>query len=420
MNRLNANLDEKFSALIGDSGVKVPGLGVIIYKGGVETYANFFGNRKLGEKNLPVTRDTKFRVASLSKQFTIFTILQLIEQGKLNLDEDVSTYLNFSLRNPRYPEIKITPRMLASHTSSIRDGKIYSIPPKFGLQEFFTPRGKFYEDGAHFGIEPPEKFFSYCNLNYGILGTIIEAVTGKRFDIYQRENILAQLETRADYVVGNLPRKDFELLGTTYQKKNSAGIWDEFGAWYGKADDYSRQPARETIYLQNAYAENFCGTYNLNDYEVGTNATIFSPQGGLLISFEELTHAMEMILNGGKYHGRKILTEESLAEMFKPQWIFDAKKNNGDTYGGVMLSYGLGEYQIDGKSTARLFKRHEINLVGHTGIAFGLIAGMFFRAGTKDAYLYIANGHCISEDDDPRSKGKFSGNYIWEEKIFNA
>lgn len=410
-------MDKNFSALIGNDGVKVLGLGVIIYKDGVQVYEKFLGSRKLGEKNLPVTRYTKFRVASLSKQFTIFTVMQLVEQGKINLDEDVSKYLDFNLRNPRYPKVKITPRMLASHTSSIRDGKIYSIPPNFSLQEFFQPRGKFWENGAHFGIETPTEFFSYCNLNYGILGTIIECVTGKRFDVYQRENILSQLDTRADYVVGNLPREDFELLGTTYEKKNSSGQWDEFGAWYGKADNYQRQPARETINLQNAYAENFCGTYSLRDYEVGTNATIFSPQGGLRISFEELTHAMEMILNGGKYRGRKILSEESLTEMFKRQWIFDAKKNNGDTYGGVMLSYGLGEYQIDGESTARLCKNHAINFVGHTGIAFGLLSGMFFRAGTKDAYLYVLNGHCIDEDNDPRSKGKFSANYIWEEKI---
>ena len=418
---MNKNiLDEKFSDMIGDSGTKVSGLGVIIYKDGVEVYANFFGSRKLDKKNLPVTRDTKFRVASLSKQFTIFTIMQLVERGKINLDEDVSKYLGFNLRNPRYPRIKITPRMLASHTSSIRDGKIYSIPPNFSLQEFFLPTGKFFEDGAHFGIELPEKFFTYCNLNYGILGTIIENVTGKRFDIYQRENILSQLDTRADYVVGNLPREDFELLGTTYEKKNFSGHWDEFGAWYGKADDYAEQPARDTIYLQNPYAENFCGTYDLRDYKVGTNATIFSPQGGLRISFEELTHAMEMILNGGKYHGRKILSAESLAEMFKPQWIYDVKKNNGDTCGGVMLSYGLGEYQIDGKSSARLCKSHEINFVGHTGVAFGLLSGMFFRADTKDAFLYIINGHCIDEDNDPRAKGNFSNNYFWEENLIGS
>ena len=396
-------MDEIFSALIGNSGVKVTGLGVVVYKDGAEVYEKFLGSRKLGEKNLPVTRDTKFRIASLSKQFTIFTIMQLVEQGKINLDEDVSKYLGFDLRNPNFPDEKITTRMLASHTSSIRDGKIYSIPPNFSLTEFFKVDGKFYEGGAHFGVEPPKIFFTYSNLNYGILGTIIECVTGKRFDIYQRENILAQLDTRADYVVGNLSPKDFEMLGTLYFK-NCA-----------KSDDYLNQPARDTISLQNPYAEDFCGTYDLKNYKVGTNATIFSPQGGLRISFEELTHAMQMILNGGKYRGQKILSEKSLAEMFKPQWIYNG--HNGDTCGGVMLSYGLGEYQIDGKSTARLCKNHEINFVGHTGIAFGLLAGMFFRADLKDAFLYVINGHYIDEDNDPRAKGKFSGNYIWEEII---
>ena len=398
-------MDKIFSSLIGNSGIKVSGLGVIIYKNGVQVYEKFCGSRK---KNLPVTRDTKFRVASLSKQFTIFTIMQLVEQGKINLDDDVNKYLDFNLRNPRYPDVPISIRMLASHTSSIRDGKIYSTPPNFSLAEFFMPNGKFYEGGAHFGAEPPEKFFTYCNLNYGILGTIIEVVTGKRFDIYQRENILSQLNTQADYVVGNLPKKDFELLGTLYANEN-------FKTHY---DDYAEQPARDTISLQNPYAENFCETFNLRDYEVGKNATIFSPQGGLRISFEELTHAMEMILNGGKYRGRKILSEKSLAEMFKPQWIFNG--HNGDTCGGVMLSYGLGEYQIDGKTTARLCKNHEINFVGHTGIAFGLLAGMFFRADSRDAFLYIINGHCIYEDNNPLAKGKFSGNYIWEEIISDA
>ena len=80
-------MDEIFSALIGNSGVKVTGLGVVVYKDGAEVYEKFLGSRKLGEKNLPVTRDTKFRIASLSKQFTIFTIMQLVEQGKINLDE---------------------------------------------------------------------------------------------------------------------------------------------------------------------------------------------------------------------------------------------------------------------------------------------------------------------------------------------
>ena len=395
--------------------VNFPGLGFIIYKDGNEIFSKFEGRRRL-DKNLPVTRDTKFRVASISKQFTIFSVMQLVERGKLNLDEDIGKYLGFELRNPKVPAVPITARILASHTSSLRDGKIYSIPPTFGVEEFFKRDGKFFEDGEHFGNEPPEKFFTYCNLNYGILGTLIECVTGKRFDIYQRENILSELDTRADYVVSNLPQKDFNLLGTLYQKKNPNGHWDEFGEWYGKMDDYKGiQPARETLNLQNPYAENFCSDYNLRDYKIGTNATIFSPQGGLRISFEELGHAMQMILNGGTFRGRKILSEKSLAEMFKPQWIYNPYEKNGDTCGGVMLSYGLGEYQVDGKTSARLIKNRVINFVGHTGIAFGCIAGFFVNK--RNGFLYVANGHEV-DLDAPQSAGKFSANYIHEEKIF--
>ncbi|MBR6013796.1 MAG: beta-lactamase family protein [Selenomonadaceae bacterium] len=80
------------------------------------------GKRNI-EKNLPVTEQTKFRVASVSKMFTMFGIMKLVDEGKINLDEDVSKYLGFELKNPNFPDEKITVRMLASHTSTIRDGK---------------------------------------------------------------------------------------------------------------------------------------------------------------------------------------------------------------------------------------------------------------------------------------------------------
>ena len=96
-------------------------------------------------------------------------------------------------------------RMLASHTSSLRDGKVYSIPPQVSVQEFFKPAGKFYENVDHFAPkgEEPGKFFAYCNLNYGVLGTIIEKITGERFDKYQKKHILRQLDIKADYLPGN-------------------------------------------------------------------------------------------------------------------------------------------------------------------------------------------------------------------------
>ena len=411
-------MENFFESLIGDSGSKVPGLGVIIFKDGAEFYSNFLGRRVI-DKNFskPVTRQTRFRAASVSKMFTVFTILQLVEQGKINLDADASNYLNFTLRNINFPNEKISVRMLASHTSSLRDGKIYSIPPNFGIEEFFKVDGKFYEGGAHFAKE--KNFFTYSNLNFGILGTIIENVTGVRFDIYQKKNILAQLETRADYVPANLSCAEFENLGAIYQKKNPAGVWNEFGDWYSKADDFKNiQPPTDTISLQNPYNENFQQVYNLKNYKIGTNATIFSPQGGLRISFEELANTLEMLINGGTFRGKKILGKNSFAEMLTPQWIYNG--NNGDTSGGVFLSYGLGIYFIDGASGNRFFKNHEINLVGHSGAAFGMLSGIFFAPKTKTGFIYMMNGEAMEEDNDARSLGKFSSNYIWEENILAA
>ena len=413
------NSDKNFSAMIGDCGTKVPGLGVIIFRGGKEIFSAFHGRRDIAA-NKPVTRHTRFRAASVSKIFTIFAVMQLVERGKLNLDDDAGKYLGFELRNPNQPQKKISIRLLASHTSSLRDGKIYSIPPAYGVEEFFSPRGAFWEDGAHFAPhnEKIGEYFTYSNLNYGLLGTIVERVTGQRFDIFQRENLFRQLDINADYLPANLSPSEFEQLGAVYRKKNSSGQWNEYGAWFGTVDDFGGvQPPRDTVRLQNPYAESFQAEYNLADYRVGTNATIFSPQGGLRISFDELARTLQMILNGGIWRGRRILSRESLAEIFKSQWIFDG--TNGDTYGGVMLNYGLGTYRIDGASSARLCREHVVNLVGHSGAAFGMLSGIFFRPNTQDGFVYMLNGTAISEDD-PRSRGQFSGNYIWEEQIMDA
>lgn len=374
---------------------KIPGLGVIVYKDGGEVYKNFFGLRNI-KKNLPVTENTRFRVASVSKMFTVFTILQLVEQGKINLDEDVSNYLGFKLRNPNFPDEKITVRMLASHTSTLRDGKIYSLPPKFSLEKFFN------SDKIIFA-EEDKNFFCYSNLNYGILGTIIEKITGERFDIYQKKNIFKQLEIDADYLVGNLDRKNFENLGVLYQENIS------------QIDDYEFQPPKNFISLQNPYMAGGNLFYSLKNYKVGTNATIFSPQGGLRISFRELANCLEMFFNKGVFRGKKILREDLLAEMCKPQWVYDEKNPNGVTL-GVMLNYGLGLYRIDGKSRARFCKNFEIDFIGHSGEAYGMISGLYFRPGKKDGVIFMANGTDILAGDE-KSFGKFSDNFIWEEEI---
>ncbi|MCS6825916.1 MAG: beta-lactamase family protein, partial [Caldilinea sp.] len=167
-------LNQKLEAILRTPGADLSGLAVVIYAQGRILYEGYFGYRWIDpqhlERSLPVTAQTKFRVASISKLVTALATMQLVERGRLNLDADVSNALGWTLRNPYWPDLPITPRMLLTHTSSLRDGEVYTFPPQVKLREVLTPDGPAYENGAHFaGRLPhvdhaPGSYFSYCNL----------------------------------------------------------------------------------------------------------------------------------------------------------------------------------------------------------------------------------------------------------------
>lgn len=353
---------------------EVVGLGVIVFKGGEEIFSYFGGRRQLNPDK-PMTRKTLLRAASLSKMFTVFTILQLVEAGKLNLSDDVSDHLGFKLRNPNCPDMPITIEQLARHTSSIIDGLTYVLPPQRTLKDFFT-------DGTRFAKTIPGEYFHYCNLNYGLLGTVIERVTGERFDIYQREHILKQLNISGGYLVEDLSSDTLNNLGTLYQRKD--------GSWLASVDE--------------------CDGYDFSGYKVGTNATGLSPQGGLKISFEDLGKCLQMMMSRGEFNGRQIISQRAFDTMIGSHWIFNG--TNGLTYGGVMENYGLGTYRVVGTSKARLCEDCAIDLIGHSGEALGLVSGLYFMPNTRDGLLFMINGATLEA-------GKFSANYACEEAVVN-
>ena len=405
-------LDDELSAMIGDGGAKVPGLGVIVYKNGKAVYS-FFGGRRHIAPDKPIDKDTLFRTASLSKMFTAFTIMQLVERGKIALTDDAGKYLDFALRNPNFSDTPITIEMLASHTSSLRDGNAYILPPRYSLKEFFTVGGVAYEDGAHFATESPGKFFSYCNLNYGVLGTIIERVTGERFDRYQQQNILKQLAIGGGYVPSNFSDETFDKLGTLYAKGNDCD------PWLAQDDDYSARPRRDTVNLPTLEDSKIFRRYDVSGYKVGTNATIFEPQGGLRVSFRELGNCLEMLMSRGTFNGKKILSAQSVDAMLASHWHFNEKISNGETYGGVMENYGLATYKLYGTGKARPCRNFAVDLVGHSGEARGMISGLYFIPNTRDGFIFMINGRAIAIDDE-RSHGKYSANFIWEEGVMDS
>ena len=223
-------LDAALADMIGGYGEKVPGLAVIVYKNGREVYRNMMGNRFLSPRNknwnLPVTSESRFRVASISKIFTATGYMKLVEEGKINLDEDVSRYLGFTLRNPSYPNRIITSWMLLSHTSSLRDYPTPYVPFKSNVKSFFTSADCWTRGKA------PGSYFSYCNLNFVLLATIMEKVSGQRFDKYITKNVLKPLDIKGSFNLRDFSSSDLQKMGTLYRKTKG-----ESGRYYAQIDD---------------------------------------------------------------------------------------------------------------------------------------------------------------------------------------
>jgi CubicO group peptidase (beta-lactamase class C family) len=109
------------------SSLDVAGMSVVVVKKDGIVYSKSFGKRNIAN-NLPVDSATIYRIASVSKSFVATAVMQLCEQGKMNLADDVGALLGYSVRNPNFPADPITIAMLLTHTSSLTDN--YKFPPK--------------------------------------------------------------------------------------------------------------------------------------------------------------------------------------------------------------------------------------------------------------------------------------------------
>src|SRR6218665_1475866 len=164
------------SALVAENGK------IILKKG--------FGSANM-EWNIPNQPDTKFRLGSISKQFTALLIVKLAEEGKLKLDVPITTYL------PDYPKEnggKITTHHLLTHTSGIPN---YTDSPNFFKDKArnpYTPE-QFVKTFSSLPLEfsPGEKF-SYSNSGFFLLGYLIEKITGKTYEQYLQEVIFTPLK----------------------------------------------------------------------------------------------------------------------------------------------------------------------------------------------------------------------------------
>jgi CubicO group peptidase (beta-lactamase class C family) len=151
----------------------------------IATGASGLADRAAGRR---LTIDDPVRIASISKLVVALGVMRLVEQGRLDLDRDVSDYLGWSLRNPAFPDRPITLRLLLSHRSSLKDDiEYWAIPLGTTLQQALANPAAF--DPAH----PPGGHFRYSNLGYPVIASVMEKASGERFDRLMERLVLRPL-----------------------------------------------------------------------------------------------------------------------------------------------------------------------------------------------------------------------------------
>jgi CubicO group peptidase (beta-lactamase class C family) len=328
-----------------------------------------------------VTPDDPVRIASVSKLVLSVGVMKLIEQGKLDLDGDVSRWLGWNLRNPAFPDRPITLRQLLSHTSSVRDhDDQYAIALGNTVRNVMAAPTSW--DPKH---GPGDSHFKYSNLNFPVVASIIERVTGERFDKWMRREVLEPMKLDACY---NWPTcSDSNVARAVVLMQDGKAVKDDLGG---------RQPDCPVLVEE--------GPCDLGRTRLGENGALFAPQGGLRISMRDLARVGRMLLNGGTLDGVRIISPQSVDLMLTPVWRFNG--SNGDTDHGFYCSYGIATQQLPSRTRGC---RDDpagdgIPREGHAGDAYGVRSGLWIDRADGTGVAYFVSGLA---DDPPRGTSAY-------------
>jgi len=305
----STNMFDKYVELLMKIG-HMPSTVVCAIKDDEVVFAKAYGTYDL-ENNKAANIDTVYAVGSIAKTVSATALMQLYEKGYFDLDDDVSEYLPFNLKNPNFPDVNITFRMLLAHQSSITDkydilhvipGDPYipTRPYEPYLKEVLLPNGSFYVSGIWSNEYAPGQAYHYSNVGYGLVEYLVELISNKSFNDYCKENIFEPLEMN-----------------------NSS---------YNLEDFNISKVAPYYIYLKGKY-------YRLIHMS-------WVPCCDLRSTIMDMSHFLIAHMNGGVWNGVRILNESTVTEMHSPQF------SNYELYG---LGFQLTDY------------KYKKNIIGHNG-----------------------------------------------------
>ncbi len=318
---------------------------VLAAKDGEIVYSFCYGYADKRAKD-PVTPDTCFKLASVSKLVTATAVMRLVDAGRLDLDENVGHLLGnpaYEAANPRFPEISLTCRHLMSHTAGIRDATgPFSSHRK--LSEILNPAVNRQKSGF-LKDSPPGSAYMYSNYGAGILGCVLEALTGKRLTDAVRELLFDPMGIDAAYDPSLLRHP--ENIVTTYKASGSPSVTRSYRL---------KQAYRSEINIDRDYGESY---------------------GGLWMRGEDLCRIGILLCDGGVIDGTRLLSEETVTEMLSSQ----------TGKGGITADspYGLNVERVTGLLPGHL-------LYGHQGMANGVLCSLYFDPETRFVFALVTNG----------------------------
>lgn len=402
-----SRLERRMSELVAGTQAEISGVAVIVVADGQTLFAKAQGRAVIDavapDRERPLTLDSPVRVASISKLPVSLAVLRLAEQERIDLDGDIGKVLGYPVRNPHHPDLPITPRMLLSHTSSLRDGDTYGLPLSYSLRDLLQSGGPFDPDGMRWANSAPGTYFTYTNLNYGVLGTLIEKVTGQRFDAVVADMVLRPLGMGGAYDVRRLTGTEFQALAPVYRRGTD-------GQWMAQVDDHRGVRPNDQLDIFGVKAQ-----APLSAYVPGRNASTLSPQGGLRASARDLEKLLRWLLARGRT--ADILSPTGFDVMMKPVWTFDG--GNGDSDGGLLRQWGLGIQCTThsggpGDGDRWTDAVDGPRLCGHFGDAYGLLGAVMADTGGRFGFVYLITGTGVER---AQAVGRISSLTHWESDL---
>lgn len=203
----NPDLDSFFIKIMESQ--KFVGIGACLIKNDRIIWRGNYGYSDI-ETGKRITNESIFQLSSISKTVTAFALMKLYEDGLIELDDSIDSYLLFKFRNPYFPEKPITFRMLLNHTSGLADvtstGLV--VPSKVGrpessigdsdmsledyINQILIPGGRYYSE-EYFRNREPGTEYNYSNIGYALLGYLVQKISGIDFSEFCRKNIFFPL-----------------------------------------------------------------------------------------------------------------------------------------------------------------------------------------------------------------------------------